>query len=281
MLLDHVDDAFGENLEAAAHDGAVVAAHVKDETVAVDGYDIGGAYPIGVDFRTQHFHQSFLARPENRAGVGVRHAERDAGDTLADAGWPSIDLVRIEDRQARRRLRGAIHEIETDRPFRLAQLADEGRLKLPARLLKPAEVGKLHLLEVRFAQEDLVVARDAGEARAARLDHPLQHLVREQEPLVDHDRPAHGEVRLQDGGPERVVERQHGHRAVALGETYGRDDRARVGHEVAVRQHHAPGLSRRAGAEEERREIVPAPARRRLRCASRQFRQRNDGRALE
>src|SRR5207302_5551275 len=130
-----------------------------------------------------------LAR-RDRTTLLVHHAERDAGDTLADAGRPSIDLVRIEDRQARRRLRGTVHEIETHRRFRLAQLADEGYLKLPARLLEPAEVGKLHLLEARFAQEDLVVARHAGEAGAARLDHPLQHLVREQEPFIDHDRPA-------------------------------------------------------------------------------------------
>src|SRR5437879_6289995 len=111
-----------------------------------------------------------LAR-RDRATLLVHHAERDAGDTLADAGRPSIDLVRIEDRQARRRLRGTVHEIETHRRFRLAQLADEGYLKLPAGLLEPAEVGKLHLLEARFAQEDLVVARHAGEAGAARLDH--------------------------------------------------------------------------------------------------------------
>src|SRR5207237_5189310 len=99
-----------------------------------------------------------LAR-RDRTTLLVHHAQRDAWDALADAGRPSIDLVRIEDREARRRLRGAVHEIETHRRFRLAQLADEGYLKLPARLLEPAEVGKLHLLEARFAQEDLVVAR--------------------------------------------------------------------------------------------------------------------------
>ncbi len=92
-------DGFRQELETAAHDGAVGAAAMEHESVFIDHGDIGGADPVRSDARRDHFENAFLARRQHFTGFRILHAQLCAGQGASDAAEFLCAPLRIQIRR--------------------------------------------------------------------------------------------------------------------------------------------------------------------------------------
>ena len=106
-----------------------------------------------------------------------------------------------------------------------------------ARLLEPTQRGKLAPGETRFAEEDLIGGGYSRQARAALLLHLVEHLFGKHEPVVDYQRRAGHQVRVEKRRSVTVIERQDGHRAVVRTDTGVAEDVLGVYQDVVVSHH--------------------------------------------
>ena len=83
--------------------------------------------------------------------------------------------------------------------------------------------------------------------------HLLQDSSRVRELIVDHQPPADGDMRVQQGHAHHVKEREDDHLDIVRRQLQVFDDAERVGHDVGVREHDAFRLSRGAGRVDDRR----------------------------
>jgi len=103
--------------------------------------------------------------------------------------------------------------------------------------------------------EELVGVRDARQPRGPRPSDQVPVAGVDDGEVAEDEAGPTREVAVDHREPVAVVDRQAGHRAVAVGERERLDDRGRVAVEVVVRQPHQLGRPRRPGGREQQRQV--------------------------
>ncbi len=71
MLAQHINYALGQDLEAPAHDRAIMPSAMKDISVLINHHQISGAHPVRPHGRAMHFQQSFRPARHFRAAFRI------------------------------------------------------------------------------------------------------------------------------------------------------------------------------------------------------------------
>ncbi len=182
---------------------------------------------------------------EHDAPVVVEHADLDVRDWPADRSSLRGEVLRRPGRSVAPRLRWR----RTSRRSRPSDRAAATRRSWPA-AWRPRPASRSAGAAARprrgFDRCSISAKVDGTPANpvTACSAMPSSTTIGERDAVLDHDRAADRQMRVQQRQAVDVVERQHAHDAVGSGQPQVVDDRPCVGHQIAVREHHAARLAR-------------------------------------